>query len=176
MTELEVFQKSLEVSRATLVVSIVLSLVSMVFAILGMAFQRSHNKRSLRPLCDLRLESSGEVLRLCLRNGGLGPMILGRICLRTEGRKERKEEAPGTELEDLEADLKGALPLGLRKGFTALPRPGLILGPGQAFSLVEVPLDQASAVTRFRKALEGLPVEVGFQDIYDKEYQAVQIL
>lgn len=81
MNELEVFQKSLEISRITLIISIVLSVSSMVFAILGMAFQRSHNKRSVRPLCDIRLEDLEAVFKLGVYNSGLGPMIVTKVAL-----------------------------------------------------------------------------------------------
>jgi len=169
MTELEVFQKSLEVSRATLVVSILLSLVSMVFAILGMAFQRSHNKRSLRPLCDLRLEATGEVYRLGLRNAGLGPLLLGSIDL-IPG---KGDVAGALSLEEV---LKAALSPALRKKFPGLPGPGRILAPGEVVSLVEIPLDQAKAVLSLRKALEGLSLEVDFRDIYGRRFKEVRIL
>ncbi len=164
MTELEVFQKSLEVSRTTLVVSVLLSVASMVFAILGMAFQRSHNKRSLRPLCDLRLEASGQVFRLGLRNAGLGPMILGAVSL-----APREGSAP-ERLEDL---LRGALPLAERRRYRGLPRPGLVLGPGESLALVELPLEDAAGVGRLTKALEAASIEVDYTDIYGRSYRKI---
>lgn len=162
MTELEVFQKSLEVSRATLVVSVLLSVASMVFAILGMAFQRSHNKRSLRPLCDLRLEASGQAFRLGLRNAGLGPLILESVSLRPR---------EGSAAESLEDVIRGALPLAERRRYRGLPHPGLVLGPGESLALAELPLEDAAGIGRLTKALEAASIEVGYTDIYGRAYR-----
>jgi hypothetical protein len=81
MTELEVFKESLDVSRTTLIVSLFVSTASIVFASLEMAFQRSHNVRSVRPLCELSAKADGQRTTVVLRNVGLGPLILLRATL-----------------------------------------------------------------------------------------------
>jgi hypothetical protein len=79
MTELEVFKQSLDVSRITLLVSLAVSTVSIVFGSLEMAFQRSHNKHSVRPFCVAYARVEGNRVAINLRNVGLGPLFVTGI-------------------------------------------------------------------------------------------------
>jgi hypothetical protein len=94
MTELEVFTKSLNISRWTLVASIIVSTASIAFASLEMAFQRSHDVRSLRPLCEAKSSKKGSRVSIALRNVGLGPLIVTAVSLAIA-----EEEKPGEPLE-----------------------------------------------------------------------------
>jgi hypothetical protein len=162
MTELEVFQKSLDVSRITLVVSIVLSVSSVVFAILGMAFQRSHNKKSVRPLCDLRIEHGESGLSLAIHNLGLGPMIIGKLVLRAE---------PGLP----ETTIAACLP-GRHTGLhVASLRQGNVLAPGGSLVLLASTSD-ADPLYRLESAIGGRTLLVEYQDIYDRVFRKEESL
>ncbi len=110
MTELEVFAKSLEVSRWTLVVSLVMSTASIVFASLEMAFQRSHNVRSLRPLCEARLVEEEASLAISIRNVGLGPLIVVGLALSSKAGAKPVELREAFVLPPLESRLILSIP------------------------------------------------------------------
>jgi hypothetical protein len=153
MTELEVFQKSLEVSRITLIVSIVLSTSSIVFAALEMAFQRSHNKKSVRPLCDVRIDE-GDGLRIGLWNPGLGPMIVKQVLLRA---------ADGSTV----AEFPPPLPVGVR---AARVRSGMVLPPGGSLVLMECVDGTGKGIPSMKEALGGRTVVVEYEDIYERAF------
>lgn len=162
MTELEVFQRSLEVSRMTLYVSITLSLVSIVFTILSMAFQRSHNKKSVKPLCDLRVED-GENFGIGLWNLGLGPMIVKWV---------RVENPDGKGWSDLSEALKDG-PGSLR---LALPCDDAILPPNGSLELVGCPGKGKAGVAFVKKALGGRRLAIGYEDIYDRRLRTEAVV
>jgi hypothetical protein len=74
MTEVEIFKQNLDVSRITMYITIVMALTTVVFSALTMAFQRSHNKRSIRPFCNLRKTNVDGKVCISVKNSGLGPM------------------------------------------------------------------------------------------------------
>jgi len=154
MTELEVFERSLEVSRLTLYVSIALSLVSIVFTILSMAFQRSHNKKSVKPLCDLRVED-GEGLAIGLWNLGLGPMIVKWI---------RVENPDGKGWSELSEALKDG-PDSLR---LALLCDDAIIPPEGSLPLVECSGKGKAGAAFVKKTLGGKRLSIGYEDIYER--------
>ncbi len=79
MTEVEIFKQSLDVSRIMMVITIIVSITTVIFSALSMAFQRSHNKRSVKPFCTIiRVVESSEIV-IRIKNAGLGPLILGNI-------------------------------------------------------------------------------------------------
>jgi len=156
MTELEVFQKSLEVSRITLVVSIVLSVSSIVFAALEMAFQRSHNKKSVRPLCAIRIDD-GDGAGIGLWNLGLGPMIVKKVHFRAP------DGSCGSTIEEV-------LPSHPTDVKVTGIRGDLILPPGGNLILVAC-ADRTGKGFRFmKKALGGQTLVVEYEDIYEKAF------
>jgi hypothetical protein len=94
MTELEVFKQSLDVSRATLIVSLVVSLTTIVFASLQMAFQRSHDIKSMRPLCDFDKITEGGRVLLRAQNAGLGPLIVTGASIEAPGARGAEDPEP----------------------------------------------------------------------------------
>ena len=76
MTEVEIFKQSLDVSRIVMLITVVMAITSIVFSALAMAFQRSHNRRSIRPICSIRKRAENGKVYIFIKNCGLGPMIL----------------------------------------------------------------------------------------------------
>ena len=162
MTELEVFERSLEVSRLTLYVSIALSLVSIVFTILSMAFQRSHNKKSVKPLCDLRVED-GEGLAIGLWNLGLGPMIV----------KDIKVENPdGKGWSELAEALKER-PDSVR---LALLCDDAIISPNGHLDLVECSGKGKAGASFVKKFLGGRRLAIRYEDIYERDLKTEAVV
>jgi hypothetical protein len=181
MTELEVFQKSLEVSRITLIITICLSLSSMVFAILEMAFQRSHNKKSVKPLCDLDIEEGEGRLCLSIRNLGLGPMIVRRITSGEPEHEDKSGKADGTKKEDEEApstseDFRDCLPGRIAYAAILPFRDEYVLAPGGSLTMVEYAGGESKAVSRIKKALDGKVLTIAYEDIYEQRHRKVETI
>jgi hypothetical protein len=142
MTELDVFKQSLDVSRLTLMVSLFVSTASIVFASLEMAFQRSHNKRSVKPLCELSAKVEGERSVIVLRNVGLGPLILSGLSLSGEGAQESS----------------GLVAL------LELPEEGLVIPSLEKREILSFPEEG-------REEAEGLVLKIRYRDIYDRKHE-----
>lgn len=81
MTEVEIFKQSLDVSRIVMLITILMAVTSVVFSALTMAFERSHNKRSIKPFCNLVASINDDMTTLKIKNAGMGTMILKTIKL-----------------------------------------------------------------------------------------------
>ena len=109
MTEVEIFKQSLDVSRIVMLITIVMAVTSVVFSALTMAFERSHNKRSIKPFCNLIALVDGEELFLKIENAGMGTMILKSIKIVSESSEEIELEHlrngyPGWKIDLLKID------------------------------------------------------------------------
>jgi hypothetical protein len=91
LNEVEIFKESLDVSRIVMIITIVMAITSVVFSALTLAFQRSHNRRTVKPYCLIKKVNSNSTTRLIIKNAGLGPMIVDRVeVIRTTGISDRK--------------------------------------------------------------------------------------
>jgi hypothetical protein len=160
MTELEVFTKSLEVSRVTLIVSLIVSLVSIVFASLEMAFQRSHNKKSMLPLCELSLRAGDDKVAIRLRNVGLGPLIVRCVALATEESAAEGNKAKGKDHSE-RAQADAGSDCGASS--TAIPEGGLVIPPLETAAVLSFPEGE-------REALGGRELCIEYRDIYDRRF------
>jgi hypothetical protein len=164
MTELDVFQRSLEVSRVTLIITAVLSIASIVFAILSTAFQRSHNKKSVKPLFSLEIEEGKDSLSISICNLGLGPMILASIAFLGPASDSGEGGAASLPLE--------SLPQGER----LRRKSEIVLAPGGRLVLLAREGLGPKALDGLRDSLRGISVEVSYEDIYDQRYQRSEVL
>jgi len=158
MSELEVFKQSLDVSRIVMAFTIVMTLVSIVFSALTLAFQRSHNRRTVKPYCCIKRSRAGGVLRIVIRNAGLGPLFVDELRLMKEG-----EALP---LDDLEAYLE-------RSGSGSLDDiRHSVLTPTEEAAVVEI--GGAESAQALFALLESGKIEVSYHDIYEKEYRTAE--
>ena len=79
MTEVEIFKQSLDVSRIVMLITIIMTIISATFSALSLAFQRSHNRKSVKPLCNLIKVMDKNSVQIIVENAGLGPMIIRDI-------------------------------------------------------------------------------------------------
>ncbi len=163
MTELEVFQRSLEISRITLGVSVVISTISIVFGILGMAFQRSHNRKSVKPLCNVDIRETVKGFRVAIVNAGLGPMTVTRVRLGKEGGTGK-----GSLIEP--ADV---VPAGPHCRVFSEEIVGRVLPPMAEQTILEC--DGASAM-KIRRALRDYTLIVSYSDIYDHTHTKTEAM
>ena len=141
MTEVEIFRQSLEVSRVVMVITIIMTLISVTFSALTLAFQRSHDIKTVKPLCGVTIRRMGTLFSVIVKNAGLGPMIVTDIRIAVEG----DGEAEKTDAES-------------KKEFKKI-----ILSVNEERSVFETEIEAAASAP-------GLKITVEFRDIYDKEY------
>lgn len=156
MSELEVFRQSLDVSRIVMVFTIVMTLVSIVFSALTLAFQRSHNRRTVKPYCCIKRSGAGGRLRIVIKNAGLGPLFVDELLWRKDG-----EALPPEALERRLADRRAGNLEAIRHS---------ALSPSEEAALVE--LSGAEGEADLGALLEAVKIEVRYHDIYDKKYSA----
>lgn len=81
MNELEVLKNSLNISVWMLGVTVFLSVSTVTISAINMAFQRSHNRKSVKPFCNVHTLIDGNGICVSILNAGLGPMIIEKIML-----------------------------------------------------------------------------------------------
>jgi len=150
MTEVEIFRQSLEVSRVVMVITIIMTLISVTFSALTLAFQRSHDRKTVKPLCSLTIRRSGKFFSIIVKNAGLGPMIVTDIRFAEEG-NGGVEGGDDASVERQEKFKK------------------MILSVNEERSVFET-WDSAAAVA------PGAKITVYFRDIYDKKYSVSENL
>jgi hypothetical protein len=88
LNEIEIFKESLDVSRIVMIITIIMAVISVVFSALTLAFQRSHNRRTVKPYCFIKKENIGNCIQFIIKNAGLGPMIIDQIEIESNSRSE----------------------------------------------------------------------------------------
>jgi len=79
MTEIEIFKQSLDVSRIAMIITIIMTVISVTFSALNLALQRSHDRKSVKPLCYINKKTTERSFSLVVENAGLGPMIIKAV-------------------------------------------------------------------------------------------------
>jgi hypothetical protein len=169
MTELEVFQQSLRVSQIALVISVLISLVSIVFGILSMAFQRSHNRKSVKPFCNVDSRRTEEGLGIVISNAGLGPM-------RITGIRFARNGPDGLPEPNDPAGPSASVPGVLLRAESCFDR---VLPPLAELAVIECALASGAGKRGSRDAVQRLrecSLVVSFSDVYDHTYEKVEPL
>jgi hypothetical protein len=166
MTELDVFRQSLEVSRMALVVSVLISTISIVFGILSMAFQRSHNRKSVKPFCNIEVRRTQSGMGMGIANAGLGPMLITRIGL-------VKGDGMG---KDAPCDLADLVPQGPHCRHFTEECTDRVLPPMATQRILEWDHAGSAGGTNaggVMKKLRGYSLVVSFSDVYDHTYEKI---
>jgi hypothetical protein len=71
----------LDISTGLLITTAIMALGTTTFAALGMAFQRSHNRKSIKPFCNIHKCVTDTEASVSIQNAGLGPMLIQKIAL-----------------------------------------------------------------------------------------------
>jgi hypothetical protein len=79
MDEIGILLESLTISRITLKISISVSIITIILGVLSLAFQRSHNRKSVMPYCNIIKRNYENLIEIAIVNSGLGPMIIKHI-------------------------------------------------------------------------------------------------
>jgi len=140
MSEVEIFRQSLEVSRVVMIITIIMTLISVTFSALTLAFQRSHDIKTVKPLCSMSIRRTGKLFQVIVKNAGLGPMIVTDIRIAVEG-----IEGSGVE-KDAGIQVK------------------------KEFKKMILSVNEENSVFETGAAAPGTKIIVEYRDIYDKAY------
>jgi hypothetical protein len=81
MTEFEILKENLEITRVVMIITVIMAIITATFSALDVAFQRSHNKRTIRPYCSIHRSITNNSIAIYLKNAGLGPLIIADVIL-----------------------------------------------------------------------------------------------
>jgi hypothetical protein len=168
MTEVEIFKQSLDVSRIVMILTILMTIVSATFSALTLAFQRSHNRKSVKPLCDLVKIVNGNCLSVNIKNAGLGPMIIHDILINEE---ENKNIAFNIFCEQTADDYPGLVT------YKKIRNNKMILSVNESMEIIKLNLIEKDMTSRkIMQRLEKTEITIEYCDIYDKQHSVTDLL
>jgi len=160
MNELEVLKNSLNISVWMLGVTLFLSVSTVTFSALNMAFQRSHNRKSVKPFCNIHTSINGTGINISIMNAGLGPMIVQKIILLKNKDDEVKS---GLQFIDI-------LPPEFNYDTVVNKNDSYILpsmGEMKLFQFTADPKKTKNKIELLKNILEGFNLCIVYKDIYD---------
>ena len=169
MNELEVLKNSLNISIWMLGVTLFLSVSTVTFSALNMAFQRSHNRKSVKPFCNIHKLINGSGLSISIMNAGLGPMIIQKIVLLKNTNDDVKTGKPISDL----------LPPELHYDTVVNKNDSYILPSMGEMKLVNYTSDlknKKNSIDLLKSTLEDTFLCIVFKDIYDHNYEKRELL
>ncbi len=169
MNELEVLKNSLNISVWMLCVTLFLSVSTVTLSALNMAFQRSHNRKSVKPFCNIHKSISRNGISLSIMNAGLGPMIIQKIVLLESVDDTVKNGIKFTDL----------LPPELHYDKVVNAKDSYIIPPMGEIKLFEFVLDSKAgkgSIDLLKSTLEGFHICIVYKDIYDRTREKRELL
>ena len=148
-----------------MLITIIMTIISATFSALTLAFQRSHNKKTVKPLCDAIISVDRKNPGISIKNAGLGPMIVRNVTI-TE--PDHDEMSFSDFCENLLAGKKGCV-------FYKKTN-DMILSVNEQRTILELNSDIKikSDVADFVSAkLAAAELKIKYSDIYDKEYTCI---
>lgn len=119
-----------------------------------------HNEKSLKPLGQIELPDHNDRIAVYIRNNGLGPLIIDRLCFSKDGKGCQSIK------DCLELDPKSYMRV---PGSVPMPR---VVLPNDHLTVFETVFDQqdeAAYKDRVRLELSAITLKVTCRDIYDNE-------
>ena len=155
--------------------ALVVSVVSIVFTIIQVQLQRTHNKKTVKPIGRIRIGDYQSNIYVKIENSGVGPLIVRQILI-----KNKTLETKKSFIDILPADLTKRV---VWTNFTGSYE-GRTIIPGQSLELIVWTIndsykkiaDENERETKInqdrsdlRKALKDVSVSVIYTDIYERE-------
>jgi len=169
MTELEFFAQTLMVSRITLAVSIFVSIITIVFGSLSMAFQRSHNRKSVKPFCNIHAFKNNGAIDINIYNAGLGPMIISRTgFVRRDGKIKRDS-----------VNIYDVLPDWIKCETGMIFSGEYIIPPMSERKVLELRIEEQAGtdyVEKLKVLLNEYHFFVSYRDLYERKYERIEHL
>ncbi|MEN5239423.1 MULTISPECIES: hypothetical protein [Pseudomonas] len=146
-------------------VAAIIAFFALLIAVVTAFAQMRHNKLSVRPLAEVEYRDMVNHIRVCLKNNGVGPLIVSSL------RVERGGEVIGTSLIE-------CMPESLSKWYFFVGSiDGRSLSSGGEFCLLELKYDnnvphQVVYADNVRVALKDLVIRVDYMNIYNDSMPA----
>ncbi len=169
MNEYEILRNSLNISTWMLCVTVFLSVSTVTLSALNMAFQRSHNRKSVKPFCNIHSSINETGIRISIINAGLGPMIIQKIVLMRHGNDSVNKG-------ELFSDI---LPPELIYDKVVNNKDQYILPPMEEMILLHFTAGsngKKNTIDVLKSTLESFDICIIFKDIYDHKYEKREFL
>jgi len=137
----------------TAIAAIIISVISMVFTVVFSIQQMKHNKNSVRPICDIKINDYENLISVAIANFGTGPLIIKKIICKDAERTSQTLLSLMPHINQLWTTFTEDV-----TGWT-IPVDGKIV-------LIELHPDNDNDKYRVRSALEKTTIEVTYTDIY----------
>jgi len=164
MTEIEIFKQSLDVSRIAMIITVIMTVISVTFSALNLAFQRSHDRKSVKPLCCIDKKKAGRSYSIVVENAGLGPMIIKAV----------SAIGPDQKTDDLSGYLEGLLDEGQKESIVILATSNLVIPSNGSKTILQIDDGNGIPGKGFEELCQKLDqtrILLNYRDIYDKRYE-----
>lgn len=169
MNEIEILKHSLNISVWMLGVTLLLAVTTVTFGAINMGFQRSHNRKSVKPFCNIHKYISDAGLSIGIMNAGLGPMIILNIVFL------KKSDDPVNRGLPLSSLVSGELhcdELINKSDSYIVPS----MGEMKILQYTAGRTGKEADIELLKSTLEGFYLCVVFKDIYDHKYEKRELL
>ena len=154
------------ISDPTLLIASIALLVSIISILIGafsLKIQRTHNRKSVKPIGNIVFSDYENLLAVNLKNVGVGPLFIKSLKVKNKDRETKNN------IIDFMPPHPPDLPW---TNYFANPT-DFVIPPGEKLNLIELSTDDISdAFAEFRdnvrKTLMDLSIELKYKDIYDK--------
>ena len=157
----------METSTALLITTMIMALGAITFSALTMAFDRSHQRKSVRPFCNINQNVTSAEIRISIENAGMGPMLIQNILL----------------LKNHDDPIQTGVPLTKEKfpefDYVFIPNAEIyVLSSHNKLNLFQSTTDISNngAMIVLKNKLNGYCLYVKYADVYDDIYEAKAIL
>jgi hypothetical protein len=165
MTEVEIFKQSLDVSRIAMIITLIMTIITVTFSALSLAFQRSHNIKSIKPLCSFSYINTADQLKVIIKNAGLGPMIIVSVLIV----HDNVEYDFNKYFEELIDDSLQMLPSIRLKTNSIIPT-------NEERTLIEI-IPTSKSSSKYRELCDKLQNDllvINYTDLYDRKYKTTE--
>lgn len=169
MNEVELLRNSLNISVWMLCVTVFLAVSTVTISAINMGFQRSHNRKSVKPFCNVHSLINETGIGINIMNAGLGPMIIEKIVL-----LKNPDDAPEHEIQFAEI-----LPGEFQYDTVINKNDSYIIpsmGEMKLFHYTGDLKDKKNRVELLKSTLENYYICLIFRDIYDHRYKKSELL
>jgi hypothetical protein len=164
MTEIEIFKQSLDVSRIAMIITVIMTVISVTFSALNLAFQRSHDRKSVKPLCYINKKTTERSFSIAIENAGLGPMIIKAI----------SAIDPDQKIYNLPDYFGGLQDSNHKNAMVLVGTKDLVIPSNGSKTILEINGDNGIPGKEFeeiRQKLDQTKLLISYRDIYDKRYE-----
>ena len=144
--------------------ALILSSISTIAAVIAVFLQRSHNRRSVRPLADILLSDYENRLAVAVLNNGMGPLLIECLEVSLDGKVQNKDVI----------DLMPKTPPNIDWWTFVKNLSGRVLSPGERRVVIELRGDESDSNfilfrDKVRNALTSLHLKLRYKDVYGKQ-------